>query len=62
MRRAHERDFSRWTDVLPALGATREWLSRSACNEKKERLANSCLLVQAYGFLSILELLCALRL
>ena len=36
-------------------------LSRSACNEKKERLANSCLLVQAYGFLGILKLLCALR-
>lgn len=53
------------TDVLPALSMCLEppesgLLSRPPRNVKKERLANSRLLLQAYGFLGILESLCAM--
>ncbi|KAF8493698.1 sodium-potassium ATPase [Russula emetica] len=53
------------TDVLPALSMCFEppetgLLSRPPRNVRKERLANGRLLLQAYGFLGILESLCAM--
>ena len=53
------------TDVLPALSMCLEppesgLLSRPPRNVRKERLANSRLLLQAYGFLGVLESLCAM--
>ena len=56
---------SHQTDVLPALSLCLEkpetgLLERPPRNIKKERLADLRLLLQAYGFLGILESLCAL--
>jgi sodium/potassium-transporting ATPase subunit alpha len=53
------------TDVLPALSMCLEppesgLLSRPPRNVRKERLANWRLLLQAYGFLGIIESLCAM--
>ena len=53
------------TDVLPALSMCFEppesgLLSRPPRNVRKDRLANFRLLLQAYGFLGILESLCAM--
>ncbi len=53
------------TDVLPALSMCFEppetgLLSRPPRNVRKERLANSRLLLHAYGFFGILESLCAM--
>ncbi len=53
------------TDVLPALSLCLEkpetgLLERPPRNVKKERLADLRLLLQAYGFLGILETLCAM--
>jgi sodium/potassium-transporting ATPase subunit alpha len=53
------------TDVLPALSMCLEppesgLLSRPPRNVRTERLANGRLLLQAYGFLGILESLCAM--
>ena len=53
------------TDVLPALSMCFEppesgLLSRPPRNVRKDRLANSRLLLHAYGFLGILESLCAM--
>ncbi|KAI0246247.1 sodium-potassium ATPase [Lactifluus subvellereus] len=53
------------TDVLPALSMCLEppesgLLSRPPRNVRKERLANSRLLLQAYGLLGIIESLCAM--
>ncbi|KAH9965074.1 sodium-potassium ATPase [Russula compacta] len=53
------------TDVLPALSMCMEppesgLLSRPPRNVRKERLANLRLLLQAYGFLGIIESVCAM--
>ena len=53
------------TDVLPALSMCFEppesgLLSRPPRNVRKDRLANFRLLLHAYGFLGVLESLCAM--
>jgi sodium/potassium-transporting ATPase subunit alpha len=53
------------TDVLPALSMCFEppesgLLSRPPRNVRKDRLANLRLLLHAYGFLGVLESLCAM--
>jgi sodium/potassium-transporting ATPase subunit alpha len=57
--------FCPQTDVLPALSMCFEppesgLLSRPPRNVKKERLVNARLLLQAYGFLGVLQSLCAM--